>query len=974
MPRKTILEVRVKDLEKRRYPTKHYVYVLEVSWSEGSSTLIYRRYSDFFEFQCALLERFPEEAGARDPASRMIPFLPGKKLLGRSHTRSVAEKRKDKIDDYCRALIRLPPKISDDLFVIDFFEVRPEDIYAPTEVKRKGSKENKVSEISDPILLERYVAIADYEKQKKNECSLMAGQTVEVVDKNQNGWWFVNVDDFHEGWVPATYLEPLYGEKENSVEVFDPGEEELFLTTSPYNTQHDDEIGFERGVVVEVFEKGLDGWWRIRYGGKEGLAPAAYMRRYHGPASEATAPTQIVFSVKDAVQSTTGAPPLSPNSPKSPETKRKQHFQPSWHAQPINNKWKDEPIYAPTPRRRSLKKLLKKVKPDPPRPYMGNGASAQDRISSSSTPPSSPTEMELLDQPEPVYEIIPEPEEEIYLTIADFNAAQAGDGLSFQAGVAVSVITKNATGWWFVEMGEQEGWVPSSYLERKSKTPSPVCKSPTSPAPPLPAPNPARIPVTPMQKLSSKSTGSLLEPGKKSALKKSSSSDNFLVSLKPVKPLAAQRSPGARKKQKSSKSPAPPISPYRSKSAKEGGAFTAIKPTSPTRSSRPSNSTTLAGKPTPPALKSSPLPSKTTPLPSKTKTTPLPSKTTLLNKPTAPSSRPSKATTATLASGPPRKVSAPISAAKTPPSLRTLRLGSSLDDIEKPQPVPRKATLSKTLSSGESPRPALRTAQPKAAAKPTLTVPTPATRSTSVGTRPRRPSIEEVDTPSRHRSELEQALQKRTPTSGPSSSSRQYPSRPKPPPPGSTKKVPPKRPEPPKLVGGARKQPPRRPTNSPALKKQASYTTICEYSGSTDGCLSFKEGERVEVLEKSDDGWWFVKSGPREGWAPASFIEEQGVGDPVARPPRPSNTPAPIPKPVVVKEAPKPKPRPRPRNPAAVELYRAASSYDVPSYEDSGVALVKGRVYEVLEKNEGWWYVKDGDNEGWAPASYLDPV
>ena len=55
------------------------------------------------------------------------------------------------------------------------------------EMKRKGSKETKVSEISDPILLERYVAIADYEKQKKNECSLMAGQTVEVVDKNQNG-------------------------------------------------------------------------------------------------------------------------------------------------------------------------------------------------------------------------------------------------------------------------------------------------------------------------------------------------------------------------------------------------------------------------------------------------------------------------------------------------------------------------------------------------------------------------------------------------------------------------------------------------------------------------------------------------------------------------------------------------------------------------------------------------------------------
>lgn len=41
--------------------------------------------------------------------------------------------------------------------------------------------------ISDPILLEQYVAIGDYNKEKKNECSLKAGQTVEVIEKNENG-------------------------------------------------------------------------------------------------------------------------------------------------------------------------------------------------------------------------------------------------------------------------------------------------------------------------------------------------------------------------------------------------------------------------------------------------------------------------------------------------------------------------------------------------------------------------------------------------------------------------------------------------------------------------------------------------------------------------------------------------------------------------------------------------------------------
>jgi len=45
----------------------------------------------------------------------------------------------------------------------------------------------KINEISDPLILERYVAIADYDKQKKNECSVKAGQTVEVIDKNDNG-------------------------------------------------------------------------------------------------------------------------------------------------------------------------------------------------------------------------------------------------------------------------------------------------------------------------------------------------------------------------------------------------------------------------------------------------------------------------------------------------------------------------------------------------------------------------------------------------------------------------------------------------------------------------------------------------------------------------------------------------------------------------------------------------------------------
>jgi len=54
---------------------------------------------------------------------------------------------------------------------------------------------------------------------------------------------------------------------------------------------------------------------------------------------------------------------------------------------------------------------------------------------------------------------------EVYVTIADFSD-QANDGLNFKAGVHVEVISKNSSGWWYVQLNNEEGWVPSSYLDK----------------------------------------------------------------------------------------------------------------------------------------------------------------------------------------------------------------------------------------------------------------------------------------------------------------------------------------------------------------------------------------------------------------------------------------------------------------------------------------------------------------------------
>ncbi|RXM98538.1 SH3 and PX domain-containing protein 2B [Acipenser ruthenus] len=109
------------------------VYIIQVSWSDGSTENIYRRYSKFFDLQMELLDKFPVEGGQKDPKQRIIPFLPGKILFRRSHIRDVAIKRLRPIDEYCGALIQLPVYISQCEEVRQFFETRPEDINPPKE-------------------------------------------------------------------------------------------------------------------------------------------------------------------------------------------------------------------------------------------------------------------------------------------------------------------------------------------------------------------------------------------------------------------------------------------------------------------------------------------------------------------------------------------------------------------------------------------------------------------------------------------------------------------------------------------------------------------------------------------------------------------------------------------------------------------------------------------------------------------------
>ena len=77
--------------------------------------------------------------------------------------------------------------------------------------------------------------------------------------------------------------------------------EEAYISTSSYAAQNPDEVTFEKGVLLEVTMKGLDGWWSVRYKGQEGMAPSAYLEKYNQSLQTTSAmPTQLVSTPSEA--------------------------------------------------------------------------------------------------------------------------------------------------------------------------------------------------------------------------------------------------------------------------------------------------------------------------------------------------------------------------------------------------------------------------------------------------------------------------------------------------------------------------------------------------------------------------------------------------------------------------------------------------------------------------------------------------
>ena len=549
-----------------------------------------------------------------------------------------------------------------------------------------------------------------------------------------------------------------------------------------------------------------------------------------------------------------------------------------------------------------------------------------------------------------------DPPKELYITLADFSAT-AGDGVSFKAGETVSVVTKNQSGWWYVEINNTEGWVPSSYLEKKT---TPI-------APTLP-------------KLPSNHTAS---------------ANPKMITKKPE--VATSSSP-------------PPTTPSVSKSQSFEGdpsisGGVALKPKMASKTPTPARHNVSGLKKTKSsedlldAVDAKPVPLKNV----------SDKKDDNVRKPPP---QPSLAAKKSLQKPSVEAVDSK-SAVATPTNARP--------DVHKP--VTRKSVPSETTDPEPHPHKPFNMAATNELEK-SVKKPLAKVLSADIVSSTQKPQDGQIGTSRSTSSIRPDPRDIRLPPS-------------KPEPPAAEKAAHPKRPNPPSIQKGSNKAPPPRPENSPSIVKKSTYTTICDYEGGLEGCIEFKEKEEVtEVIEKKDDGWWFIRIGSREGWAPSTFLDEIKIKSPPPKaktgPFRPDTGPVrPDTGPVRPKTGPvrpdtgsvkrdtgpvrpdtgpvrpdtgpvrpdtgpvRPKTGPvrpdtgparpdfalvKPKKPSikTANLFKAIETYHVSSSEDNSstcIDLVKGMVYEVMEKGDGWWFVRSTDNkEGWVPSTYLDPM
>ena len=101
----------------------------------------------------------------------------------------------------------------------------------------------------------------------------------QTAEENLNKYFFFQGTKGRKrqiGWFPASYVK-LMGAQEKATP--EPKKEPLpqFKALYAYGGQHDDELAFEAGDIINLVSKDEEAWWKGELNGRTGVFPSNYV-------------------------------------------------------------------------------------------------------------------------------------------------------------------------------------------------------------------------------------------------------------------------------------------------------------------------------------------------------------------------------------------------------------------------------------------------------------------------------------------------------------------------------------------------------------------------------------------------------------------------------------------------------------------------------------------------------------------------
>lgn len=139
-------------------------------------------------------------------------------------------------------------------------------------------------------VIKKVVSNYDYEPQAPEELKLVSGQTINVLQIIEDGWWIGEVEG-RKGYFPSNFItEPENGAPLESVPIEETKNESVPETLTllgkckalyPYEPQDPAELKLNEGDMIDVYQKNEDGWWygEVSGTGERGLFPSNYVEQ-----------------------------------------------------------------------------------------------------------------------------------------------------------------------------------------------------------------------------------------------------------------------------------------------------------------------------------------------------------------------------------------------------------------------------------------------------------------------------------------------------------------------------------------------------------------------------------------------------------------------------------------------------------------------------------------------------------------------